>query len=242
MIAIIEQLALDFRSFAPDLVATPKVSMYRIYRDTRFSEDKTPLKTHVAAMFPCRGLAETPRRRLVLRSRARTGSGSAAACTRPTRRSCRPSASTSPPTSSGSARSSNRRDSGARSASSRANRLQRVPRGYPEDHEAAEYLRHRQFLAGKEFPARFACSPGFYKGVARRVSRDRAAHQVSERAAAETRAVRLKADYYRPPTRRSRPASAGPSSSALDSNYGFTRCLQRSTPRPASDQRSHPIV
>src|SRR5437762_8195842 len=58
MIAIIERLAVDFRSFAPDLVASPKVSLYRIYRDTRFSEDKSPLKTHVAAMFPCRGLAK----------------------------------------------------------------------------------------------------------------------------------------------------------------------------------------
>ena len=30
--------------------------MYRIYRDTRFSADKTPLKTNVAANFPWRGL------------------------------------------------------------------------------------------------------------------------------------------------------------------------------------------
>ncbi|HET9869905.1 MAG TPA: DUF2461 domain-containing protein, partial [bacterium] len=27
-------------------------SMFRIYRDTRFSKDKTPYKTHVAAWFP----------------------------------------------------------------------------------------------------------------------------------------------------------------------------------------------
>src|SRR5207248_9284970 len=56
MIAIIEQLARDFREFAPELVATPKASLYRIYRDTRFSENKTPYKTHVAAVFPPRGL------------------------------------------------------------------------------------------------------------------------------------------------------------------------------------------
>jgi len=43
--------------------------------------------------------------------------------------------------------------------------LQRVPRGFPKDHEAAVYLRYRQFLGGKEFPAQFACSPGFYKGI-----------------------------------------------------------------------------
>src|SRR5262245_27482962 len=57
MIAVIERLASDFRAFAPDLVAHPKASLFRIYRDTRFSHDKTPFKTHVAARFPCRGLA-----------------------------------------------------------------------------------------------------------------------------------------------------------------------------------------
>src|SRR5437763_15378042 len=56
MIAIIERLCADFRSFAPELVASPKVSMYRIYRDTRFSENKAPYKTHAAAVFPTRGL------------------------------------------------------------------------------------------------------------------------------------------------------------------------------------------
>jgi len=56
MIALIERLAADFKSFAPEFVAEPKVSLYRIYRDTRFSADKTPLKTHAAAHFPMRGL------------------------------------------------------------------------------------------------------------------------------------------------------------------------------------------
>src|SRR5260370_8739067 len=56
MAAIVERLADDFRTFAPELVASPKISMYRIYRDTRFSENKAPYKTHVAAMFSWRGL------------------------------------------------------------------------------------------------------------------------------------------------------------------------------------------
>ena len=54
MTAVIEQLAADFPSFAPELVADPKRSIYRIYRDTRFSPDKSPLKTHIAAVFPPR--------------------------------------------------------------------------------------------------------------------------------------------------------------------------------------------
>ena len=57
MLAVIEQLARDFQRFAPELVASPKASLYRIYRDTRFSEDKTPLKTNAAAVFPWKGLA-----------------------------------------------------------------------------------------------------------------------------------------------------------------------------------------
>ncbi len=55
MVEVITQLASDFRRFAPELVASPQKSMYRIYRDTRFSENKTPLKTHVAAGFPWKG-------------------------------------------------------------------------------------------------------------------------------------------------------------------------------------------
>src|SRR3954464_9157040 len=56
MTAIVERLATDFQSFAPELVASPKLSMYRIYRGTRFSENKAPHKKHAAALFPTRGL------------------------------------------------------------------------------------------------------------------------------------------------------------------------------------------
>src|SRR3954469_19202721 len=58
MTAMVERLAVDFRAFAPELVASPKISLYRIYRDTRFSENKAPYKTHAAAVFPTRGLAK----------------------------------------------------------------------------------------------------------------------------------------------------------------------------------------
>ena len=47
----------------------------------------------------------------------------------------------------------------------RGDQLQLVPRGFPSDHPAGDYLRFRQFLAGREFPPRFATSPRFYTGV-----------------------------------------------------------------------------
>ena len=56
MIDIVDQLAHDFRTLAPELIADPKVSLFRPWRDTRFSEDKAPLKTNVAAGFPNRRL------------------------------------------------------------------------------------------------------------------------------------------------------------------------------------------
>src|SRR5579883_2307203 len=54
--ALVEALAADFAKFAPEMVASPKASVYRIYRDTRFSKNKAPYKTHAAAVFPHKGL------------------------------------------------------------------------------------------------------------------------------------------------------------------------------------------
>ena len=45
-----------FACSGPSSWRNPKTSMYRIYRDIRFSENKAPYKTHVAANFPTRGL------------------------------------------------------------------------------------------------------------------------------------------------------------------------------------------
>ncbi len=43
--------------------------------------------------------------------------------------------------------------------------LRRVPRGFLASHPAAHYLRFRQFLAGREWPAAFACDARFYPQV-----------------------------------------------------------------------------
>jgi uncharacterized protein (TIGR02453 family) len=42
--------------FAPAYVTDPDKAIYRFYRDTRFSPDKTPYKDHIAAIFVRRGL------------------------------------------------------------------------------------------------------------------------------------------------------------------------------------------
>src|SRR5438552_2658322 len=171
MTAIVEQLAIDFREIAPELVASPKVSMYRIYRDTRFSENKTPYKTHVAAVFPTRRLPKhegagvyfhvspeevwigggmympQPAQLLAVREHIAANIKQLRAIVE----------------SPGFRRKVGRLE---------GEKLTRVPRGFPKDHEAGEYLKHRHFIAGAEFPATLAASPAFYRtllGVFREV-------------------------------------------------------------------------
>ena len=46
-LALIEEI----QSFDPEIQVTPKEVLFRIYRDTRFSKDKTPYKTHIGGLI-----------------------------------------------------------------------------------------------------------------------------------------------------------------------------------------------
>jgi uncharacterized protein (TIGR02453 family) len=164
MTAIVERLAVDLRPFAPELVASPKVSIYRIYRDTRFSDNKTPYKTHIAAVFPTRRLAKhegagtyfhispdevwigggmyspQPPQLFAVRQHIAGHLKQLRAIVE------------SP---------GFRKQLGALEGET----LKRVPRGFAKDHPAAEYLKRTNFVAGAEFPAALATSPAFYKTV-----------------------------------------------------------------------------
>lgn len=164
MIAVIEQLALDFLRFAPEMVASPKLSLYRIYRDTRFSRDKSPLKTQVAASFRRRGLPRgggaglyleinpgwvwmgggfySPEASHLVRIRQHIAGNH-----RALQRIVRAAAF--------------KRTVGTLEG----DRLSRVPPGYARDDAAAEYLKLKFFLAGREFPPEFATSARFYPAL-----------------------------------------------------------------------------
>lgn len=161
LVAVVDSLARDLRRFAPELIASSKGSLYRIYRDTRFSEDKSPLKTHVAAVFPCRGLAKHEGAGLyfeVAATHCWIGGGMYMPQTWQLQLV--------------------REHIAHRYARFRrivessefedvvgtldGERLQRVPRGFAKDHPAAHYLKFRQFLGGREYPASLAARPRFY--------------------------------------------------------------------------------
>jgi uncharacterized protein (TIGR02453 family) len=52
MMELVGCLNEEMASFAPNYVTPPQKAIYRIYRDTRFSKDKTPYKTHISCIFP----------------------------------------------------------------------------------------------------------------------------------------------------------------------------------------------
>ena len=166
MIDLVGRLAQDFRTLAPDLIADPKVSLYRIYRDTRFSEDKSPLKTHVAAHFPARGFARGSGAGLYLEiapSWVWVGGGiymPGAADLRSIREHI---AATHPRIE----RIVSARPFRSVMGQLSGERLTRVPRGFVSGHPAEHYLKFKQFLAGREFEAEFALSRTFYSELLR---------------------------------------------------------------------------
>jgi uncharacterized protein (TIGR02453 family) len=59
MLAIVRKVTDAMMEFAPNHVRPAEKSLFRIYRDTRFSNDKRPYKTHVAAWWSHQGLQKT---------------------------------------------------------------------------------------------------------------------------------------------------------------------------------------
>jgi uncharacterized protein (TIGR02453 family) len=162
MTDIVERLAVDLRAFAPEIVASPKVSIYRIYRDTRFSDNKTPYKTHAAAVFPTRGLAKHEGAGLYFHiSPEELWIGGGMYSPQPPQlfavrqhiaghfKQFRTIVE-SP--------AFRKRLGGVEGST-----LKRVPRGFAKDHPAAAYLKLTQLIAGAELPPETATSPAFYK-------------------------------------------------------------------------------
>lgn len=161
---LIESMAAEFQDFAPEMVASPRVSAYRIYRDTRFSKDKSPYKTHVAAVFPRSGLRKHEGAGFYLQiapSELLIGGGLYMPLPEDLQAIRNHIAENPKALMSIVASPAFRRLFG----SIDGEQLSRVPRGFPSNHPAADYLRYKQFLASRSFDGEVAASPRFYKLV-----------------------------------------------------------------------------
>ncbi len=160
MVAVIERLGEEFKSFAPDQMADPRKSLYRIWRDTRFSDDKRPLKTHVAAVFPHRhGQKHTSAGFYVEIAPGWVFAGGGVYSPDPAAlHRIRERIADDPQTFHRLATSPGLKKMGGLQGAT----LTRVPRGFPATHPAAADLRRKQFMAFKEWPPELMTSARFW--------------------------------------------------------------------------------
>ena len=150
-----EDLDTRFAQFAPEIGGDPKRSMFRIYRDIRFSKDKSPYKTHAACWFHHLNAARS------VGSEAEAGSAGYYFHLEPGGRSLigagiwmpprpqlnklRGAIADTPEAFERITRSIPRRFGGLDDEGT----LKRMPRGYTEDHPAAKWLRFQSFTSGR---------------------------------------------------------------------------------------------
>jgi uncharacterized protein (TIGR02453 family) len=170
---LIEELDTHFAEFAPEIGGDPKRSMFRIYRDIRFSKDKSPYKTHAACWFHHLNAART------VGAEADAGSAGYYFHLEPGGRSMigaglwmpprqqlkklRVAIADDPKGFERMASSIPQRFGGLDDESA----LKRMPRGYAEDHPAAKWLRFHSFTSGRTLTDAQVTSPGLASLLAR---------------------------------------------------------------------------
>jgi uncharacterized protein (TIGR02453 family) len=158
MVECVLALGEELGDFGNELITAPDKAIYRIYRDVRFSKDKSPYKTHVAAVFSPRGYDKhaaaglyfhfSPEELLVgggiyapgstellaIRERIAGGPDEFRSILKD--------------------RTFRRRFGEMTGA-----QLKRIPKGFPADHPAADLLVYKQFLAGAKLDPRIVQTP-----------------------------------------------------------------------------------
>ena len=157
---LVEEVDVRLAEITPEIIGSPKKSMFRIHRDVRFSKDKSPYKTHAACWFFHRDAG-----RGVGGDAAHGGAGFYFHMA-PTGSFCGGGIWMPPRPALQRIRQSLVDDQEgfeeivlARSFKRRfgdldpEGMLTRMPRGFEESHPAAKWLRHQSFTAGTELTA-----------------------------------------------------------------------------------------
>jgi uncharacterized protein (TIGR02453 family) len=168
MCELVDAVNAALTSFAPDYVTDADKAVYRIYRNTRFSPDKTPYKDHIAASFRHRRLA--------------CGEGGAGYYFAVSHKEVAVGGGLYQPSPETLLAVRNhiaeRHEEFRRIAKSRAvqrllgalqgERLTRAPKGFSPEHPAADLLRYKQFVLYVELAPDIAATPGLYTEVVKR--------------------------------------------------------------------------
>ncbi len=166
MMELVAELNREIETIAPDYVVDPRKAVYRIYRDTRFSANKTPYKNHVAALWKHRKLEKNAGAALYI-SVSHKEVEIAGGLYMPgpeqllaTRNHLAENYATL------------RKFSKALHASFgelRGSKLSRAPKGFDPEHPAIDLLMHKQWFWDTVLPAEIATTPKLYTELAKRV-------------------------------------------------------------------------
>ena len=149
------------KEISPWIVADPKPnggSLQRIYRDVRFSADKSPYKTSVGMVFPHVSRTEEVRAVGYFLHLEPKASALYGGTWRPDRRSLAKIRDAI-------AWKAEEWKKAKRGLTLEGDRLTRAPRGYPEDHPRIEDLKWQDFVVSVPFSDAQVCGPGFLRDV-----------------------------------------------------------------------------
>jgi uncharacterized protein (TIGR02453 family) len=164
MMRLVEALNRNLEPIAPALVTPPEKAIYRIYRDTRFSKDKTLYKDHIAASFHNRSSAgQSDGGLYVAISHKEVAVGGGVYLPEPAAlRTIREHIA------------ENHADLRRILASKTVKRLlgdlegdqlSRVPKGFACDHPAADLLRYKRYILYVELPPELAITPQLHAEI-----------------------------------------------------------------------------
>lgn len=152
LLKLVEQLGDAIAGYAPGYERDPKRSVYRIYRDIRFSRNKDPYKTHASAVFPPVGLPRHGGAGFYFHFSADEllVGGGLYAPGGPALQRIRQQIAANPDELRAILQE---KAFGRVFGGLEGQQLKRSPRGYPRDHPAVDLLVFKQFLAGAKLPA-----------------------------------------------------------------------------------------
>jgi uncharacterized protein (TIGR02453 family) len=159
---LVEAVNAAMKSFAPEYVTDPDKAIYRIYRDTRFSKDKTPYKSHLAASFAKRGVPEGAGFYFAVSHKSIEIGGGIYMPSPETLRAMRSHIAEH--------EQEFRKLVATRTVRQlfqglQGEQLTRVPKGFDREHPAADLLKHKQFLLYVELQPELATTPKLYPEV-----------------------------------------------------------------------------
>lgn len=152
---------------APGYVPEPKKAIYRIYRDTRFSHNKTPYKTNVGALFFRADLGKGRGSSFYVEI-SHKHVGIAGGCYMPDAEQLRLIRRHIAENYGRFAKILKGKALVAAMGEIQGDRLSRPPKGFPGDHPGIELLMQKQWHYWRELPSEIATSPSIVKEIVSR--------------------------------------------------------------------------